>query len=175
MSETPFTKGTRPVGRTVTVRAPAKVNLHLEVLRRRHDGYHEIETVLQAVALFDTLRVTLHEERRGGDPRIELVVGGDRTVPADATNLAWRAVRHFCRETGLSGRFSLHLDKEIPAAAGLGGGSSDAAAALVACDRLFGNRTRTGAPGEDGLGSRLGRAVLHPRRHRSSAAASGPC
>ena len=137
MSEAPFTQGSRPVGRTVTVRAPAKVNLHLEVLRRRHDGYHEIETVLQAVALFDTLRVTLHEQRRGGAPRLDLVVGGDSTVPADSTNLAWRAVRHFCRETGLSGRFSLHLDKEIPAAAGLGGGSADAAAALLACDRLL--------------------------------------
>ncbi len=137
MNESGYTKGRRAVERTVTMRAPAKVNLHLEVLRRRHDGYHDIETVLQAIALFDTVRVTLHEQFPGGAPRIELMVEGDPGVPDDETNLAWRAARHFCRETGVSGRISLNLVKRIPSAAGLGGGSSDAAAVLAACDRLF--------------------------------------
>ena len=137
MSESGYSQGRRPVGRTVALRAPAKVNLHLEVLRRRHDGYHEIETVLQAIALFDTVRVTLHEQYPGGEPRLELLVAGDASVPADQTNLCWRAARHFCRETGVSGRLELRLDKEIPVGAGLGGGSADAAAVLLACDRLF--------------------------------------
>jgi 4-diphosphocytidyl-2-C-methyl-D-erythritol kinase len=137
MNGTGFIKGRLAVERTVALQAPAKVNLHLEVLRRRHDGYHDIETVLQAVALFDAVRVTLHERYPGGEPAIGLGLGGDVDVPADESNLCWRAARHFCRETGVSGRLSIHLEKRIPAGAGLGGGSADAAAVLVACDRLF--------------------------------------
>jgi len=152
-----YVRGRRPVGATVALRAPAKVNLHLEVLRQRHDGYHEIETVLQAVALFDRVRITLHERFPGGAPRIQLVVDGGPDVPADETNLCWRAARHFCRETGVSGDLALALDKEIPAAAGLGGGSSDAAAVLVGCDRLFGTGL---APEElERLGAGLGSDV----------------
>ena len=132
-----YVDGRRPIDRTLRLRSPAKVNLHLEVLRRRHDGYHEIETILQAIALFDHLEVTLVERYPGGAPRIALTVAGPRNVPADETNLAWRAARHFCRECGLSGKIVIHLDKRIPAAAGLGGGSGNAAAVLVACDRLF--------------------------------------
>jgi 4-diphosphocytidyl-2-C-methyl-D-erythritol kinase len=137
-TDSTFTQGRRPVGRTVTVQAPAKVNLHLEVLRRRHDGYHEVETILQAVRLFDTVAVTLDEEYPGGEPQLELTVTGPGRVPADDTNLCWRAARHFCRDTGSSGRLRIALQKAIPVGAGLGGGSSDAAAVLVACDRLFG-------------------------------------
>jgi 4-diphosphocytidyl-2-C-methyl-D-erythritol kinase len=134
---TGFDKGRKAVNRTVTLRAPAKVNLHFEVLRRRHDGYHEIETILQAVQLFDEVAVTLAEQYAGGEPAISLIVQGDRHVPADQTNLCWRAARHFCQQTGLSGRLDLRLTKRIPAGAGLGGGSSDAAAVLFACDFLF--------------------------------------
>lgn len=124
--------------RTVVARAPAKVNLHLEVLKQRHDGYHEIETVLQAVQIFDTLTVNLAERRPGGRPDLQLVVQPDvRGVTDDANNLCWRAAAHFCREMGVSGRLVLGLTKVIPVGAGLGGGSSDAAAVLVACNRLF--------------------------------------
>lgn len=140
MLETGYTKGKRPVGRSVTANAPAKVNLHLEILRRRHDGYHEVETILQAVRIFDRLRITLVEQYPGGEPRIEMTVQGLPGIPDDERNLCWRAAQHFCGEMGVSGRIILQLEKEIPAAAGLGGGSSDAAAVLVACDRLFGTR-----------------------------------
>jgi len=144
MNDGGFVKGRRPVGRTVAVRAPAKVNLHLEVLRQRHDGYHDIETILQAVGLYDRLEIDLAEQYQGGEPDIGLTVSGaGDEVPADETNLAWRAARHFCRETGVSGALAIRLEKGIPAAAGLGGGSSDAAAVLVACDRLFGARLET--------------------------------
>lgn len=138
MNDSQFEQGRRAVNRTVRAQAPAKVNLHLEVLRRRHDGYHEVETVLQAVAIFDELAVTLVEEYSGGAPRIELTVESDQQIPADETNLCWQAAELFCRKTGRSGRLVIHLEKGIPALAGLGGGSSDAAAVLVACDRLFG-------------------------------------
>ena len=139
MKETGFTKGRRPVGRSVVVRAPAKINLHLEVLRRRHDGFHEVETILQAISIFDRVGVTLAEQFPGGEPEIDLEGGrGMGGIPSDKTNLCWRAAVHFCLTTGMSGKISIQLDKDIPAAAGLGGGSSDAAAVLVACNRLFG-------------------------------------
>lgn len=153
-----FVDGRRVVGRKLRLRAPAKVNLHLEVLRRRHDGYHEIETVLQAVGLFDTLEVTLDEQWLGGEPEISIEVTGPvRGVPADETNLCWRAARLFCREQRVSGRLHIALHKEIPTAAGLGGGSSDAAAVLVACDRLF--ATGLDASDLEAMGAQLGADV----------------
>ena len=145
MNDVAFTRGRKEIGRTVGVRAPAKVNLHLEVLRQRHDGFHEIETILQTVALFDELRVTLVEQYQGGEPDIEMTVdGGGGKVPADETNLCWKAARKFCLDRRLSGRIQIHLEKNIPTAAGLGGGSSDAAAVLVACDHLFNTRLDPG-------------------------------
>jgi len=152
-----FESGKKAINRTVRVQAPAKVNLHLEVLRQRHDGYHEIETILQAVSLFDLVEVTLFEQFAGGEPEIGITVEGSRKVPADETNLCWQAARRFCREMRLSGRLEIRLHKEIPVAAGLGGGSSDAAAVLVACDRLFG--TKLDAERLEQLGSPLGADV----------------
>ena len=140
MTESGYEKGKMAVNRSVSAQAPAKVNLHLEVLRQRHDGYHEIETVFQAVQLFDKLTVTLHERYPGGEPVIEMTVAPSGSAPADESNLCWRAARHFCRQQRVSGRITIHLEKTIPSAAGLGGGSSDAAAVLLACDRLFGTK-----------------------------------
>lgn len=110
--------------------APAKLNLVLEVLGRRPDGYHEIDTILTEIDLCD--RVSL--ERADG---IELEVTGE-PAPADATNLAWRAAEAL----GVGARIRLH--KRIPAGAGLGGGSSDAAAVLKGLDRLYGLETPPG-------------------------------
>lgn len=132
-----FHKGRRKVDQSVKVLAPAKVNLHLEVLRLRHDGYHDIETILQTIALFDELTVTLVDEFPGGEPNISLTVTGAPALPVDETNLCWRAARHFCREASVSGKIIIHLKKNIPVAAGLGGGSTDAAAVLMACNHLF--------------------------------------
>lgn len=158
MNEVGFTRGRKEVNRTVSLRAPAKVNLHLEVLRQRHDGFHEIETILQAVSLFDKLRVTLVEQYQGGEPDIEITVSGGRgKVPADPSNLCCQAARKFCQDQHLSGQIRIHLEKNIPSAAGLGGGSSDAAAVLVACNQLF----QTGLePGElELMGADLGSDV----------------
>ncbi len=130
--------GKRSLKPKVSVRAPAKVNLHLEVIRQRHDGYHEIETIFQAVQLFDTVTVSLLEKLPPGKPIIDIIVQPAGTVPTDKTNLCWQAVTEFCRHAGCSGKFLIELNKRIPTAAGLGGGSSDAAAVLVACDALLG-------------------------------------
>jgi 4-diphosphocytidyl-2-C-methyl-D-erythritol kinase len=141
----------------VRVKAPAKVNLHLEVLKRRHDGYHEIETILQAVDLCDLLQVTLLERRDRGAPEVELLVRPDGSAPDDESNLAVQAARLFCRELRVSGHLAIEIDKEIPAGAGLGGGSSDAMAVLVACDHLF--ATGLDQAALERMGARLGSDV----------------
>ncbi len=111
--------------------APAKVNLSLRVLRRREDGFHAIETLMAPISIFDTLEIELREQ--GG---LEFTCS-DPTIPADDGNLAVKAVRHFCAGFGFEPNVRLHLKKEIPHGAGLGGGSSDAATVLLALDRLF--------------------------------------
>ncbi len=138
MSQEKFTQGRFHVGKTLVMEAPAKVNLHLEVLKQRHDGLHEIETVFQAIDLCDRVEVSLEDRFPGGSPDISIqVISGPVSVPQDETNLCWRAARHFCREVGVSGSLNILLTKTIPVASGLGGGSSDAAAVLVACNQLF--------------------------------------
>ena len=118
---------------SVTVRAPAKLNLHLSVGPLREDGYHELTTVFHAVGLYDELTV------RPADA-LSLVVQGDTAegVPTDGTNLAVRAVQLLAADSGRDASVSLLLHKGIPVAGGCAGGSADAAAALVACDALWG-------------------------------------
>jgi 4-diphosphocytidyl-2-C-methyl-D-erythritol kinase len=108
---------------TIELEAPAKLNLWLEVHGRRPDGYHEIDTFLTEIDLADTVRLRTASS-------ISLTVEG-RAAPADATNLAW----HAAAALGVGAR--IHLVKRVPAGAGLGGGSSDAAAVLKGLDRLY--------------------------------------
>jgi 4-diphosphocytidyl-2-C-methyl-D-erythritol kinase len=115
---------------SLAVRAFAKVNLNLKVLGRRPDGYHEIETLLQSVSLHDTLEIAV-----AGNGLVVTV--DDPTVPAGPDNLVYRAAARLW-DPQVSGRgLILRLTKRIPAGAGLGGGSSDAAAALWGLDRLL--------------------------------------
>ena len=109
-----------------TLSAPAKINLSLRVLRRREDGFHEIATRMAPLALAD--RVTL-ERLDGAAGRVEFSCD-DPTVPGDETNLAVKAVRVLEKITGPLPAVRIHLEKRIPHGAGLGGGSSDAAAVL---------------------------------------------
>jgi 4-diphosphocytidyl-2-C-methyl-D-erythritol kinase len=118
-------------GRSVFVRAPAKVNLFLEVLRRRPDGYHDLATLMVAVSLYDTL------ELREGPPgawRLECDRPGLSTGP---DNLVCRAADALRRRTGCEAGAAVRLWKRIPLAAGLAGGSSDAAAALAGLNALW--------------------------------------
>lgn len=114
----------------MTLKAPAKVNLYLEVGSRRPDGYHLVRTVLQAVALWDL--VTVEVEGAGGG--IELLVEGE--APSGEENLCHRAAAAFLEATGLGWGVRMRLSKRIPLAAGLGGGSSDAAAVLRGLNHL---------------------------------------
>ncbi len=117
---------------TVSLRAMAKINLGLDVLRRREDGYHEVKMVMQTIRLFDRLTLTVSEK-----PGIRLV-SNRHFLPTDDTNLAVRAARLLMEEKGEEKGLFIELEKRIPVSAGMAGGSSDAAAALVGVNRLFG-------------------------------------
>ena len=120
---------------SVCVRVPGKINLQLGVGRLEANGYHQVATVLHAVSLFDEITVTPNESGR-----VELTVRGPATegVPVGPSNLAVRAARLLAGRCGVSGGADVLLHKEIPVAAGMGGGSADAAATLVACDAAWG-------------------------------------
>jgi 4-diphosphocytidyl-2-C-methyl-D-erythritol kinase len=114
--------------------APAKVNLSLRVLRRRDDGFHDIESLMCPVSLFDTLDLA-HSDADG----IELLCD-DPTLPTGDDNLVVRAARLFCDSCDREPRLRIALTKRIPHGAGLGGGSSDAATTILGLDQLFETR-----------------------------------
>ncbi len=119
--------------RTVTVRAPAKVNLELRVGPRRDDGYHDLATIYMAVGLYDEVSVS-------PAPEWAVTVSGPYAgdVPTDAGNLAVRAGRLLAERCERADAAAVHITKDIPVAGGMAGGSADAAATLVALDVLWG-------------------------------------
>ncbi len=118
----------------LSLRAPAKLNLVLHILARRPDGYHEIETVYLPLRLFDQIEVAPSPT---AGMRLEV---GNADLPTDARNLAVRAAELACQSSGLEPALPIRLEKSIPIAAGLGGGSSDAAAMILAVEHLSGKR-----------------------------------
>jgi len=113
------------------IKAPAKVNLFLNVFRKRPDGYHELHSILQMISLYD--EITFEPVRRG---MTLASLSGD--LPTDGRNLIIQAARRLAREAGVNPGIRMTLKKNIPIGAGLGGGSSNAAATLVALNRLWG-------------------------------------
>ena len=146
----PAARPARPVrdGGLLRVRSYAKVNLGLEVLALRSDGYHELRTIFQTIALHDDIVLRPHPT--------DIVVACDHPdVPTDETNLAVRAARELQRFAGTVRGVDIRITKRIPVAGGLGGGSSNAAAVLAGLDRMW------------GLG--LGPVGLHPLARRLGA------
>jgi len=123
--------GQTVTGSSLTLKAPAKINLYLKVLSRRPDGYHDIESVMQKITLFDILSLT----REG--TAVSLTCPGSE-IPENRENLVYRAAEIFFATAGIDPGVKIVLEKNIPVAAGLGGGSSDAATALLGLNRLFG-------------------------------------
>ena len=119
----------------MTVRAPAKINLGLSVGPPRPDGFHPLATVYQAVALYDDVTATLRDD---SDVTVEVLGDFADDVPTDSTNLAVRAARTLQSEYDVEEGVDLTIRKTIPVAGGMAGGSTDAAATLVACNRLWG-------------------------------------
>jgi len=120
------------VTKSVTVRVPGKVNVYLGVGPREFSGYHELATIFQAVGIYDEVTVSAADS---------LTISGlgafaDR-IPTDETNLAWKAAELVARACGEEPNVHIQIDKSIPIAAGMAGGSADAAATLVACDTYW--------------------------------------
>ena len=117
--------------RALTLQSPAKVNLRLEILKQREDGYHEIRTVFQKISLHDTIRFSLRKERG-----ISLTTN-QLNLPVGKSNLVYQAAETLLKQSDYRGGISVHIDKRIPLGAGLGGGSSNAATTVKALNQLL--------------------------------------
>ena len=167
--------------REVRIPAFAKINLRLDILGKRPDGYHELRTIFQTISLHDELWL-----RSSRKPGISLAIHGNERLSREpvAKNLVYRAVDALKRELKIRGGVEIELHKKIPAGGGLGGGSSDAAAALLGYLRLTAEKARVAAvdrdrgfPGRrravfliwrEGAGSKPGGRSLSPCRHRET-------
>jgi 4-diphosphocytidyl-2-C-methyl-D-erythritol kinase len=140
-----------PTG-SITVRVPGKVNLYLAVGDRRDDGYHELTTVFHAVSLLDEVTV-----RNADVLSLDMVGEGADSLPTDERNLAWRAAELMAEHVGRAPDVAITVEKSIPVAGGMAGGSADAAAVLVAMNTLW----ELGVPRRDlhTLAARLGSDV----------------
>lgn len=119
-----------------SILAPAKINLFLDVTKKRPDGYHEITSVMQAVSLFDEIVINVTE----GDKTEIFLNGSEPSLKWDETNLVYKACKLFIEEAKIEGyRFDIYVEKKIPACAGMAGGSTDAASTLLRLNMIFGD------------------------------------
>jgi 4-diphosphocytidyl-2-C-methyl-D-erythritol kinase len=130
--------------------APAKINLSLRILGRRNDGFHEIETLIAPIAVYD--QIEIKRKSRWVDFQCD-----DASIPRNNDNLVVRAVKAFLEATKQKGGVAIKLTKRIPYGAGLGGGSSDAAATLLALNQIFETKLSSGELAK--LGSTIGSDV----------------
>lgn len=121
--------------RVVKEKAYAKINLYLDVLAKREDGFHDIKTVMHSVTLYDSLTVSMEPAT---ETAVKMNVYGTRFLPTDGKNLASAAAQLFLERAKITAAVHIKLEKRIPIAAGLAGGSTDAAAVLRAMNKLFG-------------------------------------
>jgi 4-diphosphocytidyl-2-C-methyl-D-erythritol kinase len=114
------------------ISVPAKINLWLEVIRKRHDGYHDISSLMLPISVFDNISIDV----RPGGGLISMTCDSPE-IPSDDRNLAWRAADLYVRSSNSKAAVNIHLEKHIPWGAGLGGGSADAGGVLVALNSFF--------------------------------------
>ena len=120
---------------TIKIKAPAKINLTLDVTGRRNDGYHNLEMVMQTVSVYDELEVSILQE----NPKKPVVFNMDKELPdkiPPEKNLVYKAASLMIEKYNIKNSFNIFLKKNIPAAAGLAGGSTDCAATLIAINRM---------------------------------------
>ncbi len=123
---------------TIELSSPAKINLFLDVLGRRDDGYHDIITVFEKIDLCDRIRLTPSETEHAGSGKDIAISSNLKELPTDKNNLAYRACSLLRKTYGISKGVKIHIEKRIPIAAGLGGGSSNAATTLKGLNKLWG-------------------------------------
>ena len=117
-----------------TVQCPAKINLTLEIVNRRDDGFHNIKSIMQMVSLYDYLDIELEEAEK-----TEILLDGKSDeVPYDNKNLVYKAAQLFLEKTGKKAKINIYINKNIPVSAGLAGGSTDAAGTIAGLNRLLG-------------------------------------
>lgn len=119
---------------SIKAAAPAKINLTLEVLGKREDGFHDIKSIMQAISLFDYLSFDIDESDKN-----EIILSGNSAqIPYDEKNLVYKAIDKYLSKAGLNGyKIKVYIEKNIPVEAGLAGGSTDAAAAFYALNTIF--------------------------------------
>lgn len=119
---------------SIKAAAPAKINLTLEVLGKREDGFHDIKSIMQAISLFDYLSFEIVESDKN-----EIILSGNSAqIPYDEKNLVYKAIDKYLSKAGLNGyKIKVYIEKNIPVEAGLAGGSTDAAAAFYALNTIF--------------------------------------
>lgn len=122
--------------KSIKIKTPAKVNLTLEVLNRRDDGFHNIQSIMQAINLYDYLTFEVEKS-----DKIEIILNGNSDeIPYNSSNLVYKAAIKFFEKTKIQGvKLSVYIEKNIPVAAGLAGGSTNAAGTLYALNKLFDN------------------------------------
>jgi len=124
----------------IKVKTPAKINLTLEVLDKRPDGFHNIQSIMQMINLYDYLTINIEESN---STEIKLS-GTSKEIPYDKTNLVYKATKLFLDNTNINNKsINIHIEKNIPIAAGLAGGSSNAAGTLYGLNQLFNNILNT--------------------------------
>ena len=122
--------------KSIKIKCPAKLNLTLEVVNRREDGFHNINSVMQLISLYDYLDISLEESE---ETKIELS-GNSTDIPYNEKNLVYKAADLFLKETGLNNyNIKINIEKNIPIAAGLAGGSTDGAGTILGLNILFDN------------------------------------
>ena len=142
--------------KTIKEKANAKINLYLDVLSKREDGFHDVRTVMHSVTFGDVLTVSVAPS---DTTAISMTVDGNRFLPTDSRNLAARAAYLFLERAKITASVKINLVKRIPVAAGLAGGSSDAAAVLRALNKLYGRFFSISALNE--IAAELGSDVVY--------------
>jgi 4-diphosphocytidyl-2-C-methyl-D-erythritol kinase len=118
-------------------KADAKINLSLDVLNRREDGYHEVSMIMQEIDLFDEVQIEAAGKTRAAEPSIILNVLGNQNIPSDETNTAYKAAKILMEKYSISENIKVDIIKHIPQEAGMAGGSTDAAAVIRGINEIF--------------------------------------
>ena len=122
--------------KNIKIKCPAKLNLTLEVVNKREDGFHNINSIMQLISLYDYLFISINESKT---PSVELS-GNSEELPYNEKNLVYKAAKLFLEATGINGyNIKIDIEKNIPIAAGLAGGSTEGAGTILGLNILFGN------------------------------------